>query len=88
MDLSNNKLGWNELLKLKYVTILDLRVFGNPELSELCVLIVYSLNYFCLDRPILIYLMPYVWSLDGWFISHHERAKAAAWCSLNGKEDV
>jgi hypothetical protein len=38
LDLSNNKLTWNELLKLKHITILDLRVFGNPELSELCFL--------------------------------------------------
>ena len=36
LDLSNNDLSWNELLRLRHVFILDLRLYGNELLENVC----------------------------------------------------
>ena len=34
LDLSNNNLSWTELSKIQHLHILDLRLYGNPELER------------------------------------------------------
>ncbi|KAA6361395.1 MAG: hypothetical protein EZS28_043078, partial [Streblomastix strix] len=75
VDLSNNKITWEELLKLRHVSILDLRLSNNPNLP----------SYY---RPIAIYLLPYVWAIDGWYISQYERLRASTWCSVGEGKDL
>ena len=34
LDLSNNNLSWNELLRIRHVYVLDLRLYGNDTLEN------------------------------------------------------
>ncbi|KAA6401011.1 MAG: hypothetical protein EZS28_003462 [Streblomastix strix] len=64
LNLQHNHLTWSEILKLRHVNILNIQLSGNPDLGN---------DY----RLIVIYLMPYIWCIDGWFVSQYERMRAA-----------
>ena len=39
LDLSNNDLSWNELLRIRHVIILDLHLYGNENLDSVSYLV-------------------------------------------------
>uniref|UniRef100_A0A0L8I9A6 Dynein assembly factor 1, axonemal homolog n=1 Tax=Octopus bimaculoides TaxID=37653 RepID=A0A0L8I9A6_OCTBM len=54
LNLSHNQVSWSELLKIRHIQILDLMLFGNPNLEKEK-----------LYRIHLIDSLPNVWMLDG-----------------------
>ncbi|XP_048395851.1 protein phosphatase 1 regulatory subunit 7-like [Stegostoma tigrinum] len=62
LDLSRNLLTWKELQKIRHIQILDLRLYGNPELQN-------DVHY----RVHVVSGLPRAWMVDGNFVTSKER---------------